>query len=445
MDGMGPYPSGRHPDRDNPNFCRVPLSRFFESLGISRNTAKSLFRRGVFPESWLEVSPRGKWFVYLEKDWNRPASGGRLSEARRSLARWTVIRRRPEAARSLPQLGAVENLAFEILSLKQSGSPLCARNLDTIVSHLGSEEGAKRFADIVGALTASIGDAEEKEREARLLLYQKLIEFKSRFPMAASPTTKELAELLHCSVASLYRPPFGKSALTLAKEFIARLWERDEAVAGKPEGEPEGDAPDSESDFSDETTRREIEGKAGAGEGYTLITPRRYRRSALDDKDRDQKAREDNERRKSERTGSLAWEFSPNSGGVLFLSVLPHRALAILHEYQHGTSARSPETRFYYRKRKPFATTRRPTTRAYERAMAQIEERKERLGCIFRENDRFLRRLFVGRAEDEVFERLEDAVADLCHHLDPILSGYRLAVPPDWEALEREGMALWSA
>lgn len=452
--GIGPYVSGRHPDRDNPDYVKLPIGEFAKTLGISRNSAKRHFRRGVFPREWVESSPGRKWFVYLEQDWNRnTATGegyGRLDIAKRSFSRWKIIRRRPDASKALPDPLSIEDLALNLFSLRLFDEGPNAQNISRLTKRMLSPNGSRIYNELLNDLKPL---AMKPQSQAVFQLVEKLIAFKTRFPNRDSPDPNELAELLQCSVATLYRSPFGRERINLAKVLIKRatrvgnasvlnrlheqypdrltakrvrahllvslsraeeLLEEWKAIYASPE--------DASFEESDSPAAEAISSMAS---GYSIHQTNKPRN--LTTGERERKRLKDRTRRNAETMYNLDWELDKVAGGTLYLSALPSRAIATAARYESMRDRKTPQDK------------------SYRRALAKIDEKREHLGCVLPEEGGFCRRVFYddGITADRSFPTLIGAVADLQHRLRARPTPEKLHTP-DWEALEAKAVELWS-
>lgn len=464
LNGIGPFASGNHPDRDNPNYQRVPIEKFSNAVGISRISAKRLFERGVFPYDWVEKSPGRKWFVYLERDWNRTTAqvgkSNRLELAKRSFARWSIIRRRPDASKALHDPRSTEDLALNLFALRLFDEAPNEDNSAPLTKRILSPRGGRIYNELLNNLKPL---AMKPESQAVFQLVEKLIEFKSRFVDRDFPCPQELAELLHCSVASLYRPPFGKTVIKTAQGLIERAlapgsisdldaldekygprltarrirghllislqraedlledWRLNEAQTNPATNSSFEVDPAEAVPF--ESTREST--TASMASGYSIHQTKKKRN--LSPGELEAKHLRDRTRISEEAMYHLDWELDPRSRGTLYLSALPSRALKTVARYAGMGDRKTPQKK------------------SYDRALAQIDKKREHLGCVIPKEGGFCRRVFCddGITPERSFPTLIGAVADLHHHLRARPRPKKLH-PPDWKALEAKAVHLWT-
>ncbi|MCA9447557.1 MAG: AraC family transcriptional regulator [Candidatus Omnitrophica bacterium] len=456
---------------------KITVSDFAEDLGISRNTAKRLFQRGVFPREWVERSRGGKWFVLIDSE--------RLPQARRSLKRWSIIRRRPDASKALPDPLSLEDLALELFCLRLFNSGSNIENIDKLTRRFLSGPGKRLYNQELEKLKEV---SRNPENQAVFLIASKLLEFQERYEGSFSPTPKDLADLLHCSVASLYRRPFGRDNLKAARTVIDRavkpssisdleeledkygsrltarrirghllisleraeelLAERRMVQANTSDADSDPLLPDEGAVSASFAPADPLDGSTAAlNSGYSVHQPRKPRSLTLGERER--KRVQDRTRRKDDAKLQLVWELDPHLGGFLLLYLIPSRAAATVALYEKrglpkpdGESTPSKQDRVKGNKRR---TPRVPSEKSYRRALARMESKRESLGCVLPDEKGFCRRLFIhdGVTPDKFFPTLRDAVEDLHRRLRSEPETRKLDPKPDWVALMDKATTLW--
>lgn len=422
------------------SFRRIPLADFAEDLGVSRDTARRLFQRHVLPEDWVEKSPGGKWFILIDEE--------RLPIARDALRLWKGVRRRPRGSKAFYLSDLIGDLAFDLFQFRL----------------LGRKAGVSEFPDLERGLErggAALREIEEElktmsrspEGAAILLVTSRLIRIRERFGDHYVPTAQELAEWMNCSVATLYRSPYGgKQILKEAQDLLDRM-----SAGGSVEsverlaqsgGEMNPERICRELAVTFERARdlyeawRLTEASCQSQPEEPIVDPwvtNEQRRPEADFWDPDSssseqsdesaavvKKKRDRKRARLTKKRLLLWEFDPRGRGALYLSLIPERAYGIVKRYRETVNPKVTETSF-------------------ASARAQVESGREGLGCVFAEKERYLRRVFdEGITPDCLHDSVDAATASLLDQVRQAPGAIHIDPAPDWEALEAKAVHLWS-
>lgn len=450
------------------SLSRIPVAKFAATVGVSRNTAKRLFGCGVFPDEWVERSQGGKWFVHVNDE--------RRSQAIASVVRWKIIRRRPNASRALPEPLSLEALALELFCLRLFGESSNIKNIQPLTRRFLSLSGRKIFNDCLEKLK---GISNAPENHAVILIASKLIEFQTRYDGRSSATPQDLADLLLCSVASIYRHPYGRANIATARALIDRamtpcsihdlvdlddrygerltprrirghllisLSRAEDLLAEFRLAQAEADAGDLNSserydfggaaDLSPFSLDLEV-GTSLLGPGHSVNQTKKPRK--LSAGELEVKQLKDRTRRTAETKFHLTWSLNPHGKGALFLLRVPTRATRIVAFYKNGQPPSSQTSSRTSKVPSP------PSEKSYLRAQAQIDSRLIRLGCILPEAEAFCRTPFYfnGAIRDEHFSTLTAAIDDLLRPLKEHPDTQKLDPAPDWEALKAQAVDLW--
>lgn len=186
----------------------LAISDFADSLNISRDTAKRLFRKQVFPMEWLTKTAGGHWRVEMDE--------ARSQASRWLYQRWKLFSRKPQASQSLPEPEALDELAMTLMEIRILDEPASSENIEELtLIMLNSPEAAKKFSKFRDSFR--LEQSSDRE-QAILLVFRKLWEIKDRWGMDYEPRLADLAEAMNMSVASLYRHPFGKDVIKEARK-----------------------------------------------------------------------------------------------------------------------------------------------------------------------------------------------------------------------------------
>jgi len=410
---------------------KVALIRFAKVIGVSRNTARRLFQRNVFPDDWVEETPGGKWFVWVNPE--------RIETAKANYRIWKVYARKPEAAKSLPDDDSIGTLVVDLLEIRILRKSADARTYYEFAQLFCSNRGYAEFNKLQGQLNQL---SESPEGCAMILIAKALLEFKKHFnSFDLEPSAKELAELLDTSVASLYRKPYGKGSIK-----AARKWLSGQLQAG------------SVSDLETLTERLmrvptidEIRAELICSESRALdlleamestpldpiSLPEEFLTSAdgfstksqpfsrdLTDGEKELKRSRDNARTSQENQFVPVWSLSEDNDKTLFLNAEPKRARETVTEFRDGKKNVSE--------------------RELKWAFRKIKERKTPLGCLMQFGPSYTSRIFhPQKICDDNHLHLDLALKALirkCFAIAPLKDSTLYA---DHEKLLKEGIKLW--
>lgn len=422
------------------SFRRIPLADFAEALGVSRDTASRLFQRHVLPEDWVEKSPGGKWFILIDEE--------RLPVARDALRLWKGVRRRPRGSKAFYLSDLIGDLAFDLFQFRLLGRSAKASELHEL--ELGVMRGAEVLREIEEELKTM---SRSPEGAAILLVTSRLIKIRERFGDDYVPTAQELAEWMSCSVATLYRSPYGgKQILKEAQELLDRVSAggsvEDVERLAQSGGEMNPERICWDLAMTLERARdlfeawRLTEASCQTQPDEPIVDPwvtNEQRRPEADFWDPDSpsseqsdesaavvKKKRDRKRARLMKKRLLLWEFDPRAHGALYLSLIPERAYGIVKRYRETVNPKVTETSF-------------------ASARAQVESGQERLGCVFAVEEHYLRRVFdEGITPDCLHDSVNAAAASLLDQVRRAPGAVHIDPAPDWEALEAKAVHLWS-
>jgi len=439
---------------------KIPLAEFADELGVSRDTARRLFQRNVFPDEWLEISPDdNRWFVWIDEE--------RLPIARDTLRLWKAVRRKPKALNSFYLSDLISTLAMALFEIRCLGRAAAnGSDLDLVKSFLAS--GCPVLGEIVDQLR---GRARSQEGASMLLVAQRLTEIRERFGEDYVPTPQELAEWLGCCVASLYRKPYGGTEILNEASRLIEEHKNGGSVEDVNRLARSGDAAvDSERIrwalavtparaedlFEEWSLHAKMETASALGaiqddlkdcswrpepsaselpdsliskpkETEDFWRPDPSSREQLDSSSSFVKKAIGRRHTRKLKKKLLVWEQLPGSIPAMRLCLVPERA--------HGIVKRYSETKFPKISESSFAA-----------ASSQLDCGTEPLGCILAEAGRILVRIFDGGITPDHFaDSINEAAETLLSRVRRAPAANRIDPVPDWDDLLSQGVNLWNS
>jgi hypothetical protein len=238
--------------------------QFATLLGIGVTSMKRHFERGILPEYLVQKRRGAHWRVRYSND--------DLRRCKAALAIWCVWRRKPRASRLHARRDELLTLAIDLIifdvtrptprtAAAQYKRTFCAvRLLSDASDDVSGVRWRNKLLDQPNELFAAV-----------FILRAAVFRFRAKWKR--DPKATELADTLGISTASLYRAPFGKAALRLAKLDRDILEsEGDRSHDTKASEEPNADHPlntdqlsDTDADLSPEDRRNKKRRELPAG------------------------------------------------------------------------------------------------------------------------------------------------------------------------------------